>query len=88
MRALLLLLLLAAPAAAQPRPDGLLALESQANALCRGGSGDDPQTIQACEVRDDLVRRLLALDWCRGRQGEVGAEMSWHRCEARSLQRK
>ena len=43
------------PARAQsPLLTGWLA----SNALCKGGRGDDPKTLQACEKRDKLGERL------------------------------
>ncbi|HEY4250820.1 MAG TPA: hypothetical protein VGM87_06455 [Roseomonas sp.] len=80
--------LMALPAAAQTpsEPTGLLALERHANELCRGMSGDNPETASLCEVRDDLVRRLRSVGWCYGQRGEISAQMRWHRCNARSNQ--
>jgi len=75
-------------AAAQTAVDasGLLRLEQMANELCRGGSGDRPETEIACQVRDDLVRRLRDVGWCYGEVGQAGYQMQWHRCNRRSLQ--
>lgn len=65
---------------------GLLQLVEMANGLCRGGSGDRPETEIACQVRDDLVRRLRDVGWCYGEAGQAGYQMRWHRCNRRSNQ--
>ncbi|MCZ0734621.1 hypothetical protein [Phreatobacter sp. AB_2022a] len=73
-------------AAAGPRSDarGLVRLWTEANTLCRGGSGDAPATRQACDRRQGYGRRLAALGWCYGRRGEMSYQMRWHRCQANS----
>ncbi len=58
----------------------LLQRFEQLNGRCRGGSGNDPATWAACDERERLGPRLNALGWCFGREGEMGAEMQWHRC--------
>ena len=65
---------------------GLLQLVEMANGLCRGGSGDRPETEIACQVRDDLVRRLREVGWCYGEAGPAGHQMLRHRCNRRSSQ--
>lgn len=56
------------------------------NEKCRGGSGDVPETMEACELRDGTVaRRLTASNICYGREGEYGYQMTMHRCDATSL---
>ena len=50
------------------------------NVRCRGGSGDDPATQEACVQREALYPRIVALGWCHGRDGEFGYEAQWHRC--------
>ncbi|MBW6397025.1 hypothetical protein KPL78_04155 [Roseomonas sp. HJA6] len=78
----------AGEAAAQTVVDGsgLLRLVQTANELCRGGTGDSIETEIACEVRDDLVRRLREVGWCYGEVGQAGYQMRWHRCNRRSNQ--
>ena len=52
---LTIVLQLATPARAQrPIITGWLA----ANAECKGGPGDDPKTVKACEKRDEIGARL------------------------------
>ena len=50
------------------------------NSACRGGSGDDPATMQACDAREAASDSLEALGWCYGESGQAGFEMEWHRC--------
>jgi hypothetical protein len=54
------------------------------NTRCRGGSGDDTATFQACGARDYVGWLLGNLGWCYGREGEAGFEMKWHRCAENS----
>ncbi len=82
-------LALSLPAAAQERrpwPNYLIELQAKANELCRGVSGDNPQSEALCQVRDDLTRRLRAQGLCYGERGQIGAEMRWHWCNANSGQ--
>ena len=65
--------------------DELLADYRSLNSACRGGSGDDPRTQRACAERDRIVAALQQAGYCYGRRGQVGAQMSWHRCGADSL---
>ncbi|MFS2324989.1 hypothetical protein U2P60_06155 [Brucella sp. H1_1004] len=53
------------------------------NQLCRGGSGDSPETHKACGRRDKLDAKLASVGWCYGRPGEYGYQMNWHQCEGR-----
>lgn len=65
--------------------DELLASYRSLNSACRGGSGDDPRTQRACAERDRVVSALQQAGYCYGRRGQIGAQMSWHRCGADSL---
>ena len=77
---------MAAPAGAQaPRGDELVAIHRTLNGMCRGWSGDDPHTQEVCEVHDRVGAVLKHKGHCYGRRGQVGAQMSWHRCGADSL---
>ncbi|MCD2183669.1 hypothetical protein LQK81_16540, partial [Rhizobium sp. GN54] len=49
------------------------------NENCRGGSGDDPQTLKQCDKRDEVSESLEALGYCY--QGESNAASEWARCE-------
>lgn len=65
--------------------DELIASYRVLNSACRGGSGDDPRTQKACAERDRIVAGLQQAGYCYGRRGQVGAQMSWHRCGLDSL---
>lgn len=65
--------------------DELIASYRALNSACRGGSGDDPRTQKACAERDRAVTGLQQAGYCYGRRGQIGAQMSWHRCGADSL---
>ncbi|CAD5260358.1 exported hypothetical protein [Bosea sp. 62] len=65
--------------------DELIASYPALNSTCRGGSGDDPRTQKACAERDRVVAGLQQAGYCYGRRGQIGAQMSWHRCGADSL---
>lgn len=71
-------------AQAQPA-DELIASYRALNSACRGGSGDDPRTQKACVERDRVVAGLQQAGYCYGRRGQIGAQMSWHRCGPDSL---
>ena len=72
----------AAPAATAPADDvaSLLARERKLNDRCRGGSGDDPATMKACDERDVLVKKLQARGWCWGREDQIEADKKWEQC--------
>lgn len=63
----------------------LLRAEAELNDLCRGGSGDDPKTMQACDDRNAVEVRLYAAGWCYGKHGQAGYQMKWHKCTRNSL---
>lgn len=71
--------------ARQRDPASLITLSDDANSRCRGGSGGEDATWIACAERSEIGERLQALNWCYGRQGEAGYQMSWHRCGRGSL---
>lgn len=55
------------------------------NERCRGGSGDDPATLVACDRRSDVSKRLEGLNLCYGKEDQSGAEYEWHTCGAGSI---
>ena len=75
-----------APATSPARldPQLLLSQWSDLNGSCRGGSGNNPATLEACEQRNVASNRLLQAGYCYGRRGEYGYQMSWHVCEPNS----
>ena len=57
------------------QPNTLISRWTDENDRCRGGSGDEPETLQACDRRDLLDEQLTNESWCLRFPGE-----SWHRC--------
>lgn len=49
------------------------------NENCRGGSGDDPDTMKACDQRSGVSERLEALGYCYSRE-ENSTEV-WRTCK-------
>ena len=56
-----------------------------ANGRCRGGSGDNPATMKACDERESLYQAAVRLGWCYGRANEYGYQNRWHRCGPGSI---
>ncbi|WP_374398104.1 hypothetical protein [Tabrizicola sp.] len=84
--AALILLGAAAPAFAQDAETAQLLQDEQAlNSRCRGGSGDDTATWQACGARDYVGYLLFQRGWCFGKEDQIDAEMQWHQCTTGSL---
>jgi hypothetical protein len=55
------------------------------NSACRGGSGDDPSTMAACDKRDVAGLALEARGICYGKKDQAGYEMRHHHCGPDSL---
>lgn len=51
------------------------------NGICRGGSGDNSSTLQACGARDYIGALLFQKGYCYGKKTDFGFEMQWHKCE-------
>ena len=83
--ALILCATAAASAQAQSRndPRTMQRLWYQANEQCRGGSGDDKATLDACDEREAYSKRLGQIGWCYGEPDQAGYQMKWHRCGRR-----
>ncbi len=75
------------PDASETTPE-LIELYEDANAICRGNSGNDVKTWANCAARSVYGTALNERDWCYGKEDQVGAEMQWHECEANSLRFK
>jgi hypothetical protein len=67
---------------------------SDLDQMCRGWSGDDPHTDEACNVRLKIEKLLGKLGYCYGMKrdlepggGAGHAGMLWHKCTAQSLYR-
>ena len=58
----------------------LVARAEALNSACRGGRGDDPATVRACDDRDAAVRQLAARGWCYGTPSDIEAQKEWQRC--------
>ena len=69
--------------AATSNLQSLLTLEGDANDRCRGGGVDD--VWAACAERTEYVEALHAHGMCYGKQGQIGADMVWHRCGPGSI---
>ena len=55
----------------------LLAVYRALDEMCRGGSGDDPRTDQACDARNKASAALKDAGFCfKG----VGADSHWVKC--------
>ncbi|RUV37408.1 hypothetical protein [Mesorhizobium sp. M7A.F.Ca.MR.148.00.0.0] len=59
-----LLVFTVAPALAKPNKAALEKSYLDLNEQCRGGSGDDPDTIKACDQREEVSARLRQLHVC------------------------
>jgi hypothetical protein len=58
---------------------GLIEQWEELNENCRGGSGDNPDTIKACDQRAEFSERLGTLGYCY--DGETNAASAWKTCE-------
>lgn len=50
------------------------------NDRCRGGSGDDPKTEDACRKRELKIDEAQRQGWCWGPMHAIGADKRWMRC--------
>ena len=66
-------------AAARP-PAPLYQAWLSANEDCRGGAGDDPKTMTACDYRNVIDDKMKAAGWCYGLVGQGRPFMDWHLC--------
>lgn len=75
------------PSGVEPPPPkdiaALIAREEELNDKCRGGSGDNPATMKACDERDVLVKQLKAKGWCWGREDQYGYQKYWQKCSSK-----
>lgn len=55
------------------------------NEICRGGSGDERKTLRACDMRDQLYRKMRSMNLCYGKNGQYGYQYRWHHCAPTSL---
>lgn len=64
-----------------PEVAALMKQEEQLNNQCRGGSGDLPTTLAACDRREKLLSKIAEKGWCWGKDGQFGYEKDWTKCE-------
>lgn len=57
-----------------------------ANGKCRGGSGDNPDTLSACDRRDKLTENLESSGWCYTSGDEPAYASSWRSCPEQASQ--
>jgi hypothetical protein len=58
----------------------LMAKEEVLNDKCRGGSGDSPDTMTACDQRNNVLKEIENLGWCWGHKDDIGANRTWVAC--------
>lgn len=63
------------PASIQPE---LAAIEAE-DLVCRGNSGDDPDTMTACKRRETMMREVGRKGWCWGPDAAIEADKHWMR---------
>ncbi len=55
----------------------LIDKEETLNDKCRGGSGDDPETISACDERDHIFKEIEKKGWYWGPDDAIEADKHW-----------
>lgn len=84
------------PMLARARPSlvqDVLSIHADLDNMCRGWSGDDPHTDEACDVRLKVEKLLGKLGYCYGTKRDFGpngqgrAGAVWHKCTAQSVYR-
>ena len=60
--------------------------EDALNETCRGGSGDDPATLDACKKRDELIAKLNAAGMCYGPPDLPMYQQKWGPCPAQPVE--
>jgi hypothetical protein len=50
------------------------------NSACRGGSGDKPETLVACDKREILYAQIKAKGMCYGEHATAGYLAEWNAC--------
>jgi hypothetical protein len=82
LAALALASLLTLMAGARADVQGDLKEYQRLNGLCRGGSGDKPETVKACEDRDRLFKQVENQGWCWGPKGVAEYQKQWRPCRS------
>jgi hypothetical protein len=55
------------------------------NGQCRGGSGNEQKTMDACGRRERVGGQLSQSGYCYGQHGEYGYQAKWHVCGPNSI---
>lgn len=63
-----------------PEVDKNISIADVLNDKCRGGSGDDPKTMEYCEQRDALIEEINKQGWCYGHEPQAMYERKWEVC--------
>jgi hypothetical protein len=63
---------------AAPKPSALIDEWSALNEKCRGGSGNDPATSEACDKRDAVGAKIRAAGWVYNFPGYPTCASDWH----------
>jgi hypothetical protein len=66
-------------------PKMLVKLWTKEYEVCRGSYPNDPRRDAACAAMGTYVDKLHAIGWCYGKEGQIRAEMDWHKCGPGSL---
>ncbi len=62
----------------------IITVYNELNGYCRGGSGEE--TFAWCGVRDLLYKYMITeRNLCFGKEGQISADMTWHKCGRGSL---
>ena len=64
----------------QQAVEALLKEIDTVNGQCKGGSGDDPKTMDACNKREEKMQEAERRGWCWGPQAAASSEKHWIRC--------
>lgn len=65
---------------ANDNPKDLQKVWATLNDLCRGGPGDDAQTLRFCDQRTLFEKKLNKVGYCYGESNQFQYQMEWHHC--------
>lgn len=65
---------------ASPAVKALIGRYMSYNEQCRGGSGDNPSTLKACQLRDKAYIAIKKSGWCWGPPEVSNVDKSWLKC--------
>lgn len=58
----------------------LITVEEKLNDKCRGGSGDEASTEQACNDREAIISQIMSKGWCWGPDDKPEYQKDWMPC--------